>query len=221
MAPLVSHNRIAPRRGKVRRGLRRLGARIRRAPVVVKARSGLRKLGRKLRLPPKVKKAIKYKLCVARGFCTLAADRVERALPGRLGRGFHKARLLSPGHLSAFAAKKFKQDPRFLAGFSVAFPLSMHAAVPVGISLGLNPVAALVLHEVLEPPLALGILAWRQHHLRTDRSQTFRGTLRSLGTDYKAFAKVERKKSRRFMAQRARAKSSLRQLGRGLAVATP
>ena len=222
---------MARRPGKLRRGLRRLGARIRTNRGVIKVRSRLGRLGRKLRLPPRIKRAIKHKLRVVRGHCTLAADAVERALPGPLGRGYHHLRLLSPGHLGSFAAFKFQQDRKFLIGFGITYPIVSQLQVPAMIYIGVNPFAALLVSEFIGKPISLGILAWRQHHLRSDRSRTFADTVRGLGTEYQSYAHNERSHARKFMKQRAQRKqrvrskqrawqpNTLRHLGRELAMA--
>ena len=189
-----------------------------RGRIRARVKTALGTLSRKLHIP-QLKKSVGRKLCVARGYCTLAADRVEAALPKRLARGYGKLRLLSPGHLAAFTGQKFKGDPLFLSSFGVAYPVATHLQIPAYIAMGMNPVAAVVVHEALEIPLGLGILAWRQHHLRKDRSQTFRGTLRSLGREHSEFARSRQQESRRFMKQRARARQqgSLGQMGMALA----
>lgn len=198
------------RKGKVR--ARRKGV------VKTKVKSALGAMSRKLHLP-QLKKSISRKLCVARGYCTLAADRIEKALPKKMANRYAKLRLASPGHLAAFTAQKFSQDPLFLSSFGVAYPIASHLQIPAFIAMGMNPAVALVLHEAVEIPVGLGILAWRQHALRKDKSQSFGGTLRTMGKEHAEFARSRQQESRRFMKRRAQARQrgSLSQMGAALA----
>ena len=186
--------------------------------IRARVKTALGAMSRKLHIP-QPKKSIDRKLCVARGYCTLAADRIEGALPKPLARGYSKLRLASPGHLAAFTGHKFAKDPLFLSSFGVAYPIAAHMQVPVYIALGMNPVAAVAVHEAVEIPLGLGILAWRQHALRKDKSQTFGGTLKALGREHADFARDRQQESRRFMKQRAQKKQqgSLGHIGMALA----
>ena len=191
---------------------------VRKGKIRARVKTALGTMSRKLHIP-QLRRSINRKLCVARGYCTLAADRLESKLPRRLATGYKKLRLLSPGHLAAFSGHKFKRDPLFLSSFGVAYPVATHLQIPAFIALGMNPVAAVIAHEVVEIPLGLGILAWRQHHLRKDKSQSFGGTLKALGREHSKFATARQQESRRFMKQRARTKQqgSLRQMGMALA----
>ena len=215
---LLPRKRVAVGKGKVR-GKGKAPGKIR-----TRVKGALGAMSRKLHLP-QLKRSLARKLCVARGYCTLAADRVEKALPKRLAKGYSKLRLASPGHLAAFTGSKFKQDPLFLGSFGVAYPIATHLQIPAFIAMGMNPAAALVAHEVIEIPLGLGILAWRQHALRKDKSVGFGGTLKSLGKEHAEFARSRQQESRRFMKQRAmnkqrakaRQQGSLQQMGLALA----
>lgn len=181
-------------------------------------RKGFTSLKKSLRIPPKLKRKIRRGVNIAKGYGTIAADKIQRSLPRRLSKGFAKIRLAAPTTLGGFAGSMFKKDPVFLGSFGVAYPVAVHAQVPALMYLGLDPVSAVVVHEVVEIPLSLGILAWRQHHIRQDRSQTFGGTLKKMGTDYSAFAKKEQANSRRYIKayKRLKSRNQLRKLSAGL-----
>jgi len=166
------------------------------------------KVAKVLKKTARVKRAVGKRIRLLGGYTTLAADKLERKLPDRAGKAFHKLRLLAPGHLSGFAATKFKQDPVFLSGFGVAYPIAAHLQIPAFIALGMNPGVALVAHEITEIPMSLGILTWRQHQLRKDRSQTFGQTLKGLGKEYKVFADKDMQRSRRMMRRYLKAKKA-------------
>lgn len=184
----------APRQGKLARTLERWMSR--------------------LHLPPKLQAAIDKRVCLVRGKCTLLADRIEAKLPPRLSRGFHKLRDVSPLAMSSFAAHEFKKDRVFLATAGTATVLGVHLEVPVLLALGVNPVVTGVVHEVTEPLFLLGLVAWRQHHLR--KGSTFVGTLKHLGREYKQYVRGRREENRAFMRERAAKQSTLRALGAGL-----
>lgn len=147
----------------------------------------------------KLRRRVGARLSLASAYGTELADKLQARLPGALGRGFGKLRLFSLGTAGAFAAKKFKQDAGFLATFGVASPTLMHAAVPLAIAAGANPVVVGVGHEILEVPLNLGVIAWRQHQLakRENPNQTFRQTMGQLGREYKATAVETRARNHR------------------------
>ena len=181
-------------------------------------RKGFRAIKQRLRLPPKLKRKIRRGVKIAKGYGTIAADKIQRSLPRRLSKGFAKVRLMAPTTLGGYAGSMFKKDPVFLGSFGVAYPIATHLQIPAFVYLGMDPVTALVVHEVTEIPLSLGILAWRQHHIREDRSQNFGGTLKKMGVDYRAFAKKEQASSRRYMKayKRLKQRNQLRKLSAGL-----
>jgi len=185
-------------------------------------RSGFKALKKRLRLPPKVRKKIRRGVKIAKGYGTLAADKVQRVLPRRLGKGFAKIRLAAPTTLGGFAGHMFKKDPLFLGSFGVAYPIAVHLQVPALMAMGMDPVSAVVVHEVAEIPVSLGILAWRQHHIRKDRSQTFGGTLKKMGKDYGQYAKKEQASSRRFIKayKKLKQRNQLRKMSAGLRTAS-
>ncbi len=155
----------------------------------------------KVRLPPKVQQAIDSRLCATAARCTQLADRVQASLPTTLVPTFEKARLLSPLTLSSYAVKKFREDPVFLTGAGIGTMAAGYVALPAMVGLGVNPAAAFVIKQVVETPIEVGLIAWRQHELRSDRSQTLLGTLRGLGREYRAFATERREQNRRLATQ--------------------
>ncbi len=181
---------------------------------VGRIRRGFRAVKKRLRIPPKVKRKIRRGVKIAKGYGTLAADKIQASLPRRLSKGFAKARMFAPTSLGGFAGHKFSQDKLFLGSFGVAYPVATHLQIPAFVYLGMDPVTAVVAHEVIEVPLSLGILAWRQHHIREDRSQSFGGTLKKLGKDYRDYAKKQQSNSRRFIKnyKRLRHQNRLRQM---------
>lgn len=181
-------------------------------------RRSLRGLKKRLRIPPKVKRKIRRGVKIAKGYGTLTADKIQASLPRRLSKGFARVRLAAPTNLGGFAGHKFKQDKLFLGSFGVAYPVATHMQIPAFVYLGMDPVTALVVHEVAEIPMSLGLLAWRQHHIRKDRSQGFGGTLKKLGKEYGEYAKKQQKSSRRFIKgyRRQRKQNKLRAMSEGL-----
>ena len=185
-------------------------------------RTRFQALKKRLKIPPKLKRKIRRGVKIAKGYGTLTADKIQRALPSKLGNGFAKIRLAAPTTLGGFAGHMFKKDPLFLGTFGVAYPVAVHLQVPALMAVGMDPVSAVVVHEVVEIPLSLGILAWRQHHIREDRTQSFGGTLKKMGKDYGAFARKEQASSRRFINayKRLKQRSQLRKMSEGLRTAT-
>lgn len=147
----------------------------------------------------KLRRRLGNRLSLAGAYGTELADKLQAHLPGALGRGFGKLRLFSLGTAGAFAAKKFKQDAGFLATFGVVSPTLMHTAVPVAIAAGANPMLVGLGHEILEIPLNLGVIAWRQHKLakRQNPNQTFGQTMRQLGREYQTTAVETRARNHR------------------------
>jgi len=174
------------------------------------------RMQQKIHLPDRIRRPIEAKLCLVRGTCTLMADRLEHSLPPTLGRLAHKLRLLSPLAAGGFAVSKFKQDPVFLTGFGVASTILQNLEIPAMIALGVNPGVALAIHEIAEPPINLAVIAWRQHHLRKDRSQSFLTTVRGLASEYRDHVESRIEENRAFMKQRQAAPASLKQLGDSL-----
>lgn len=142
---------------------------------------------------------VSARLHVAGAYCTLAADKVQGCLPRPLARGFGKLRMLSLGNMGSFAGKKFAADPGFLTTFGVTSPAIWHLSVPVVIAAGVNPAAAIVGHELIEAPFNIGVILWRQHHLakKANPNQTFRSSMKQLGSEYGENARVNQARSRR------------------------
>ncbi len=177
-------------------------------PPTLRQRSSawLARVRERMKLPETIARPLRLGLCRARGSCTLVADRLEAKLPAGAARLFHKVRLASPLALVGFVGKKVAEDPIFLSSLGVASTVVQHLEIPALIALGVNPALALAVHELTETPVNLALICWRQHHLREDRSQSFLGTLRGLGREYRAFAETRREENRRFMASRAGAR---------------
>jgi hypothetical protein len=160
------------------------------------ARSWVSRAFEHLRLPPKIKKVVDNRMLAFRARCTRIADRIECRLPAGLRPAFDKARYLNPLTLSAFCVRKFKQDPIFLTAYGVVSTAVGYAVPPLLMAAGVSAFPALVAHEVIGTPLTLGVIAWRQHHLRQDRSQTFLQTARKLFGEYRDFALQRRADAR-------------------------
>jgi hypothetical protein len=195
-APKARTTRLAKARVQVKAVGKRLGQRLVRAGK--RLGSAAKRIDRATGFK-KLRRRIGTRISLASAYGTELADKLQAKLPGKLGRGFGKLRLFSISTAGAFAAKKFKQDAGFLATFGVASPTLMHAAVPFAIAAGANPVLVGVGHEIIEIPINLGVIAWRQHHLakRANPNQTFRQTLRQLGGEYSATAKEGRVRNHR------------------------
>lgn len=157
----------------------------------------------RVRLPEGIARPLRLGICQVRGHCTLAADRLEARLPHGLARAFHRVRLASPLALAAFAGQKLAEDPVFMGAVGIGASVLQHLEIPAMIALGVNPGLAVAIHELTEIPVNLAIVCWRQHSLRADRSQSFFGTLRGLGRDYRDFVEKRRQENRRFMAERS------------------
>lgn len=171
----------------------------------------------RIKLPPRLKNAIDKRVQNLRLQCTRLADRVECRLPGRMRPAFQKLRLFNPLTVSGFAARRFRQDPVFLASYGVISHAVDFVKMPLLLGAGVNPLVALAVDQVTGTPLTLAVIAWRQHHLRTDRSQTFRQTTRNLFGEYREFALARRAEDRQLIA--GRAGSGLAALGSGLSAA--
>lgn len=188
------------------------------APALVqaepKAKAAVARALSHLKLPPKIKAAVDRRILGLRLQCTRLADRLECKLPPRLRPAFEKLRLLNPLSLAGFAAGKFRQDPVFLAGYGVISKAVDLVKLPLLLAGGVNPLVALAVDQVTGVPLTLGVIVWRQHHLRQDRSQTFRQTTRILFGEYRDFALARRAEDRQLLAERAG--NGLRTLGVGL-----
>jgi hypothetical protein len=148
----------------------------------------------------------------AQGQMTCAADQLEHRLPPRLAKAFHHARTCNPLAFSGFAARKFKQDPAFLTGYGVFSWGFSNLQTPLLIAMGMNAGLAVALRFATGVPMDIGVILWREHSRRDDRSRSFWGTVKQLGQEYRAYSSGRREANRRFIEQhRAAQNSSARQ----------
>ncbi len=184
-------------------GLRHMGQRLGRAKRAFARSSAGRRVARVSRATKRLFLNVSVRL-------TQSADWVEHRLPSAGGRVFHTLRALDPIGLGAFAFDRIKRDPVFFATYGTWSLVFSNAMVPILIGAGLSPVAATVSRFVTGTPIDLLALAWRTHARRKDRSQSFWGTVRGLGHDYKVFTEARRERNRgRLGADRLRSRDAV------------
>ncbi|MCA9672490.1 MAG: hypothetical protein KC503_43145 [Myxococcales bacterium] len=174
-----------------------------------------------------VKRSVRRPLNFARAHMTRWADKLEARTPERFKGFVRKLRTAtSPMALGKFTHQKFKADGKFLATYGVASSALGYLSLPVLLST-MSPAAVLgvrVAHNLVDA----GVLLWRQHHLRTDRSQTLGDTWRQLGVELEGYAEKQRALNRRYLrlleykrAVKAEQRAARRQSAYGQGVQSP
>lgn len=189
--------RAERRPSRLRRAARRLGK------AVERVARGVRDRG--LQLKDKLEKTRVVRVARALSEHTLArlyglGDRIEQALPGRLGKAFGRMRLYLPLGLMDYAVHKFKRDPAFLGGYAALSATVGHLRYPLLLGMGVSPAMAFAAGMVVGLPLDLTVLTLREHVLRRrdHPDQTLRQTISELHREYERFA---RHRKRRLMSR--------------------